>query len=128
MFGVGLQRSIIPGSNLTGRTGQNFRTMDEGFGAIRAIDPTTGEKKWDYKMNDVTDAGILTTDSDLLFSGGREGYFFALNARTGALLWKASLGGVVASGPITYSVDGRQYVAVSAGSSLFTFAVRKKSK
>jgi alcohol dehydrogenase (cytochrome c) len=76
-------------------------------------------------MNDVTDAGILTTASDLLFSGGREGYFFALNARNGQLLWKVSLGGVVASGPITYSVAGRQYVAVSAGNSLFTFALRQ---
>ena len=44
-------------------------------------------------MNDVTDSGILTTASDLLFTGGREGYFHALDAQTGALLWKASLGG-----------------------------------
>jgi alcohol dehydrogenase (cytochrome c) len=60
-----------------------------------------------------------------LFSGGREGYFFALDARTGALLWKATLGGVVASGPMTYSVDGRQYIAVAAGHSLFAFALKK---
>ena len=44
-------------------------------------------------MADVTDAGMLTTASDLLFSGGREGYFFALDARSGALLWKATVGG-----------------------------------
>ena len=44
-------------------------------------------------MTDVTDAGVLTTASGLLFSGGREGYFFALDARTGSLLWKAYLGG-----------------------------------
>ena len=43
-------------------------------------------------MTDVTDSGILTTASDLLFTGGREGYFQALDARTGALLWKANLG------------------------------------
>jgi glucose dehydrogenase len=76
-------------------------------------------------MADVTDAGVLTTASDLLFSGGREGYFFALDARTGALLWKATVGGVVASGPMTYMVGGRQYIAVAAGSSLFTFALRQ---
>ena len=40
-------------------------------------------------MTDVTDAGVLTTASDLLFSGGREGFFYALDARTGQLLWKA---------------------------------------
>ena len=72
----------------------------------------------------MTDAGILTTASDLLFSGGRDGYFFALDARTGALLWKVAVGGVLASGPMTYAVKGRQYVAVAAGNCLFTFALR----
>ena len=76
-------------------------------------------------MNEVTDAGILTTASDLLFSGGREGYFFALDARNGNLLWKSTVGGNVASGPMTYSTGGRQYVAVAAGNSLFTFALRQ---
>jgi hypothetical protein len=46
----------------------------------------TGDKKWEFKMNDVTYAGVLSTASDLVFSGGREGYFYALNARTGELL------------------------------------------
>ena len=50
----------------------------------------------------------------MVFTGGREGYFVALNARTGAPLWKSSVGGVVASGPMTYSVGGRRYVAVAA--------------
>ena len=76
-------------------------------------------------MSDVTDAGVLTTATDVLFSGGREGYFFALDARTGALLWKANVGGGVASGPISYSVGGRQYIAVSAGSTLFSYALRR---
>ena len=102
----------------------NLRTDEEGYGAVRAIDPRTGEKKWEFKMDDVTDAGILTTASDLLFSGGREGYFFALDARSGALLWKAALGGGVASGPISYSLNGKQYVAVAAGNCLFTFALK----
>jgi alcohol dehydrogenase (cytochrome c) len=118
-YGSGNPRSAVP----FGRTTQNYRKDDEGYGAVRAIDAKTGEKKWDFKMNDVTDAGILTTASDVLFSGGREGYFFALDARTGAQLWKTAVGGPVASGPMTYSVNGRQFVAVSAGNSLFTFAL-----
>jgi len=85
----------------------------------------TGEKRWDFNMADVTDAGVLTTASDLLFSGGREGYFFALDARSGAFLWRSTVGGVVASGPMTYAVGGRQYVAVAAGSSLFAYALRR---
>jgi len=64
------------------------------------------------------DAGILTTASDLLFSGGCEGYFFALDARNGNLLWKAVVGGNVASVPMTYLTGGRQYMAVAAGNSL----------
>jgi alcohol dehydrogenase (cytochrome c) len=61
----------------------------------------------------------------LIFTGGNEGYFFALNARTGALLWKFTVGAAVVSGPMTYSVGGRQYVAVAAGNSLFAFALRQ---
>jgi alcohol dehydrogenase (cytochrome c) len=102
----------------------NLRTEDEGYGAILALDPLTGEQRWEYKMVDFTDAGILTTASDLLFSGGREGDFFALDARTGALLWRFAVGGQVQSGPMTYAIGGRQYVAVNAGNSLYTFALR----
>jgi alcohol dehydrogenase (cytochrome c) len=74
-------------------------------------------------MVDYTESGVLTTGSDLLFSGGREGHFFALDARTGELLWKTNLGGNVASGPITYSVDGHQYVAVCADTALYVFGL-----
>ena len=52
-------------------------------------------------------------------------YFFALDAQNGALLWKVAVGGSVASGPMTYSVDGQQFVSVAVGSSLFTFGLRK---
>ena len=119
-YGAGFPRSAVP----FGRAAQNFRREDEGYGAIRAVDPNTGERKWEFKMSDVTDSGILTTASDLLFSGGREGYFFALDARNGSVLWKANVGGAVASGPMTYAVNGKQYVAVAAGNSLFSFALR----
>jgi len=84
----------------------------------------TGDKKWEYKMNDVTYAGVLSTASDLVFSGGREGYFYALNARTGDLLWRIALGGQVNSGPMSYVVDGKQYISVAAGSSLFAFRLK----
>jgi glucose dehydrogenase len=74
-------------------------------------------------MTDVTESGILTTGSDLLFTGGREGFFQVLNARDGSLLWKTNLGAGIMNGPITYEVDGKQYVAVIAGLSLSVFAV-----
>jgi glucose dehydrogenase len=75
-------------------------------------------------MNDVTYAGVLTTASDVLFSGGREGYFYALNARTGELLWRSPLGGQVNSAPMSYMLDGKQYIAIAAGSSLFAFRLK----
>lgn len=103
--------------------GVAYRTEDEGYGAIRAIDPQTGEKKWDFKMVDYTESGVLTTASDLLFTGSREGNFFALDAVTGALLWQVNLGGTVASGPVTYAVDGKQYIAVCGGSAMYAFGL-----
>ena len=59
-----------------------------------------------------------------LITGGREGYFDALNATDGTLLWKAPLGGMIANGPIAYAIDGKQYVAVTVGNSLFVFGLR----
>ena len=118
----GTHREMIP---WTWSPGPNFRKEEEGYGAVRAVDPQTGEMKWEFKMADVTDAGILTTASDLLFSGGREGYFFALDARSGELLWKAAVGAAVQSSPMTYSVNGKQYVAVNAGTCLFVFGLRQ---
>ncbi len=101
------------------------KTQDDQYSAVRAIDPATGEKKWDYRLSaNSTEAGILTTASDVLFSGGRDGAFFALDARTGAELWKTSLGSSVTSGPMSYAVNGQQYVSVVSGNSLFTFALR----
>jgi alcohol dehydrogenase (cytochrome c) len=121
-YSGGTTRSSVP---FNWSPAPNFRKEEEGYGAVRALDPQTGERKWEFKMTDVTEAGILTTASDLLFSGGREGYFYALDARTGALLWKTSLGAAVISSPMTYSVGGKQYVAVNAGNCLFTFALRQ---
>jgi alcohol dehydrogenase (cytochrome c) len=102
----------------------NTWTEQAGHGAVIALDPRTGEKRWRFQMTDVTDSGILTTATDLLFTGGREGHFHALDARTGALLWKASLGGQIAAGPITYQAGNKQYVAIAAGHALFAFALR----
>jgi len=103
----------------------NNRFSPGTAGAVQAFDPKTGEKKWTFPMNDVTDAGVLTTSTNVLFSGGREGYFYALDARDGKLLWKTQLGGQIANGPISYMVNGRQYVAVAGGNAMFVFALKQ---
>jgi alcohol dehydrogenase (cytochrome c) len=104
---------------------QNFYNKDgEAYGVIRAYDPATLDPKWEFTLSDITWAGVLTTASDVLFSGGKEGYFLALDARTGSLLWKASLGGQVNSGPMSFAVGGKQYVTVAAGNALFAFGLK----
>jgi alcohol dehydrogenase (cytochrome c) len=99
------------------------RPHDAGYAAVRAIDPTTGRKVWDFPFTDMSESGLLTTASNLLFSGSREGHFVVLDATDGKLLWRRYLGGATVASPITYKVDGRQYVAVASGAALFTFAL-----
>src|SRR5438128_1923047 len=88
----------VPGAPAVGigrRSPINNWTNEVGNGAVIAIDPQTGKHKWKFQQFDVTDSGLLTTASDLLFTGGREGYFYALDARTGKVLWKSNLGGQI---------------------------------
>ncbi len=110
----------------TGPGAVNQRLPEEAWGAIQAFDPRSGELKWQFKMSDVTDSGVLSTASDLVFAGGREGWFFALHARTGEMLWKGSVGGQVSAGPMSYAVAGKQYVAIAAGSALFVYGLRQE--
>ena len=129
VFGGGGHTPVtpVPGAPVVriGRTNPiNTWTDAVGHGAVMAIDPRTGAQKWKFDQYDVSDSGILTTGGDLLFTGGREGYFYALDARTGEMLWKASLGGQIVNGPITYTVGGKQYVSTISGNSLVTFGLR----
>lgn len=123
----GASGSPIPGTDNPGnmRPGPiNIYTEALAHGAVIALDPESGKKKWAFEMHDVNTSGILTTASDLLFVGGREGYFQALDASNGSLLWKVNLGGEIIAGPMTYQVDDKQYIAIAAGNGLFVFALR----
>jgi alcohol dehydrogenase (cytochrome c) len=117
----------VPGAPSIGmsRGPINNWTDEVGNGAVMAIDPHTGKPKWKVTQFDVSDAGMLTTASDLLFTGGREGYVLALDARTGRRLWTSSLGAKIAMAPVTFQVDGDQYVSVIAGNILVTFGLRR---
>ena len=122
-FGPAPDAPTVPG--LT-RGPINTWTDAAGHGAVLAVDALTGEARWKFEMTDVISSGILTTASNLLFAGARSGYFQALDASTGDLLWRANLGGQLVNGPMTYEVDGEQYVAVIAGNALSTFALRDR--
>ena len=100
-----------------------YNNDQETYGVVRGYDPQTLEAKWEHRMTDITWGGVLATASDLVFSGGREGYFLALDGRTGNLLWRASVGGQVNAGAMSYAVNGKQYVAIAAGNALFSYAL-----
>jgi alcohol dehydrogenase (cytochrome c) len=106
-----------------GRNTTLLPNEEQGYGALKALNPKTGETVWQVKFADLTEGGVLTTAGDVVFTGNREGYFQAFDARDGKLLWKASLGGYIAAGPVTFSVDGKQYVAVAAGHGMFVFGL-----
>ena len=115
----------VPEPPAIGRGHINTWTREVGHGSVLAYNPVTGEKVWQWETYDVQNGGILTTATDLLFVGGREGYFQALDTRTGDLLWRAVTGGNTLAAPITYAVDGQQYVAIASGHSLFVFGLRR---
>jgi alcohol dehydrogenase (cytochrome c) len=100
-----------------------YNNDKETYGVVRAYDPKTLEPKWEHRMTDITWGGVLATASDLVFSGGREGYFLALDARTGNLLWRASVGGQINAGAMSYAVNGKQYIAIAAGNTVFSYAL-----
>jgi len=93
------------------------------WGALRAIEPATGKIKWEWKHPSPTWSGVLSTAGGLVFTGDAEGNFIALEAATGKALWHFQCGASVYSSPMSYAIDGKQYVAVAAGSALFTFAL-----
>jgi alcohol dehydrogenase (cytochrome c) len=95
----------------------------ETYGVVRAYDPQTLDPKWEFKLGDITWGGTMVTAGDVVFSGGRDGYFLALDARTGALLWKANVGGQINAAAISYAINGNQYVAINAGNALFAYAL-----
>ena len=101
--------------------GQRLIPEEEPYGAVRALDPETGNLKWEFKTASPASSGILTTKGDLLFTGTSQGDFIALNSTTGAMLWRFKGSLSTSSNPVTYMVNGRQYVATAIGRALFVF-------
>ena len=104
---------------------------DEGssYGHLSAIDPSTGAITWQYKDDYPLVGGTLATAGGLVFTGNQAGYAMAFDAETGALLWRFQTGSGVRGQPVTYKLDGRQYVAVpSGGGGLATTLLGKPDK
>jgi len=92
---------------------------------IQALDYRTGQVRWSHRWEGNVRSGLLSTAGNLLFAGGPSNDLVALDATTGAPLWHAGLNASVANGPITYELDGLQYVTVGAGDMLWAFVMNR---
>jgi len=92
-------------------------------GALRAIDPITGEQKWEIKHPTPSWAGVLSTAGGVVFSGTNEGHFIAADSRSGKELYRYQTGAPIYAPPTTALIDGRQYVFMPAGMTLTAFAL-----
>lgn len=89
--------------------------FDDYIGSLKAIDPNTGEIKWEYRNEAPLWGGVMTTAGGLVFFGTPEGDFLALNDETGEKLWSFQTGSGVVGQPVTWEMDGEQYVSVISG-------------
>ena len=113
----------VEGERFTGGGGENVLPQEAYQSAIRAIDPRTGDIRWEFLLQPRATAGVLATAGDLVFSGGVDGYFYALDAVSGRELWHIQLGSRVHSAPMSFAVDGQQYITVAAGNVVYTFGL-----
>ncbi len=98
-------------------------TDEPEWGLLKALDPLTGETKWDYRYFHAPWAGTLSTSGGLIFAGDQDGYLMAFDAQTGKNLWRMNTGSPIANSPMTYMVNGRQYITMPSGSAVLTFAL-----
>jgi alcohol dehydrogenase (cytochrome c) len=91
---------------------------------VMAFDPETGKVQWKYELtqNGLTH-GVLATAGGVVFAASQEGNFMALDAKSGKALWRFGAGASIPSSPMSYSVDGKQYVAISSANVLYSFAL-----
>ena len=97
----------------------------QGHGAIRALSPDTGDMEWEFKMTGVGESGLLSTAGDILVTGTMDGYMLVLDSFTGKNLASLNLGGRIASSPISFTAQGKQYLAVTSGNAMFVFGLRE---
>jgi alcohol dehydrogenase (cytochrome c) len=127
---VSAPAAIEPGRQYIGRSpvrgtpparGPNDPVPNAG---IKAIDPADGKTLWDFKLfrGSLTN-GLLATAGGVVFAASRDGNLIALDARTGVHQWHFQTGGAMAASPMSFAVDGRQYIAISAGNTIFSFAL-----
>ncbi|MDB5058238.1 MAG: hypothetical protein JWO59_1710 [Chloroflexi bacterium] len=96
--------------------------VGKAFGTLSAVDVNSGNFLWKVKMATPLVGGVSVTASHILFTSGQNGIFYAVDDRTGKIVWKANVGLATGSAPVIYSVNGTEYVAIALGGSAVTGA------
>ena len=106
-----------------GRSGAAAERSSASAG-IKALDPETGKTVWDFKLfQGSLNNGVLATAGGVLFAASRDGNLIALDAKTGKFLWRYQTGANMAASPMSFAVDGRQFVAIASGDAIYCFAL-----
>jgi len=120
IFGAG---GNLPTGGGGGGRGRARFAPEESWGKVLAIEPFTGEIKWEHKVISPPWGGVMATAGNLVFGGTQEGVVFALDARTGERLWYFAGNERVYASPISYLANGKQYVSLAVGDVLITFGL-----
>ena len=116
-----LKPEYQPGELFEGGLHRNLAGV-EAEGVVKALEAQTGKIRWESELRAPSAGGLLSTAGGLLFGGSREGYFFALDAKSGQSLWQFQTGDQITANPVTFLINGKQHVAIAAGHALFVFA------
>ncbi len=106
--------------------GEQALAGDEAWGYVKALDVRTGDVRWEHRVLTPLWNGVMATAGGLVFGATNEGNFFALDAESGESLWDFQAGAPARSNPMSFEVDGRQRVVMSAGNAVFTFSLPER--
>ena len=120
-------RRATPDANVGDRTmGGAVQPVNDPprYGALRAIDPLTGERKWEIKYDTPGGAGVLATAGGVVFSADHAGNFIVADSSTGKELYRYGMGGSGFAPPTSYMLDGKQWIVMPSGSTITAFSLR----
>jgi len=103
--------------------GEQAHAGDEAWGYVKALDVRTGDIRWEHRLLTPPWNGLMATAGGLVFGASNEGNFFALDAGTGEVLWDLQAGAPARSNPMSFEIDGRQRVVMSAGNAVFVLSL-----
>ena len=119
---IPVKEEIVPGR--ISNSGTVRRDAERSYGVLRAIDPATVDRKWEFKYPTPTMAGVMSTASGVVFAGDNEGNFMAFDGRTGKNLWFYPTGSPIwGAAAMTFMNDNRQLVLIGSGTNVTAFGL-----